>query len=53
MVDEIAACLGLDDRDPRVTWTYEQRRGSRKDLTLAAGFGVEIRIAPRPVALSA
>lgn len=48
VVDEVASCLGLDDRDPRVTWMYEQRRGSRKDLTLALGFGVCVEIAGRP-----
>jgi hypothetical protein len=25
--DEIAACLGLDDRSPRVVWTYAQEKG--------------------------
>lgn len=27
IVDQVAAWLGLDDRDPRVSWTYDQRRG--------------------------
>ena len=34
--DAVAACLGLDDRDPRVTWAYDQRREK--------AWGVEIRI---------
>lgn len=25
--DELAACLGLDDRDPRITWEYSQEKG--------------------------
>jgi hypothetical protein len=25
--DELAAMLGVDDRDPRVTWRYQQERG--------------------------
>ena len=25
--DQVAAELGIDDRDPRVTWTVEQRKG--------------------------
>lgn len=28
--DGIADWLGIDDRDPRVTWTYAQERGSPK-----------------------
>lgn len=27
--DEIAKWLGVDDRDPRVKWEYEQRRGKQ------------------------
>lgn len=34
--DELASWLGVDDRDPRVTWRYEQK--------LRAGFGVEVSI---------
>lgn len=26
--DEVAARLGLDDGDPRITWRYEQERGA-------------------------
>jgi hypothetical protein len=44
--DGVADALGVDDGDPRVEWKYEQRKGSRKDLTLAGGYGVEIRIDP-------
>jgi hypothetical protein len=33
--DEVAAVLGVDDRDPRVAWKYEQERGD---------WGVRIRI---------
>jgi hypothetical protein len=28
--DGIADALGINDRDPRVTWTYAQRRGEPK-----------------------
>lgn len=27
VVDGVADALGVDDRDPRVTWRFEQRRG--------------------------
>jgi len=46
--DQVADELGLpNDSDPRM-WAYDQRRGSRKDLTLVRGYGVEIRIGARP-----
>jgi hypothetical protein len=45
VVDAITKQLGLtDDRDPRVTWRYDQRRVPRASLT---PYGVEIRIARR------
>jgi hypothetical protein len=34
--DEVAKHIGVDDRDPRVTWAYDQRRGE---------YGVEVTIA--------
>lgn len=43
--DQVAEELGLaNDRDPRVTWEYGQERASRRDLTLANGYGVRIEI---------
>ena len=36
--DEVAAQLGVDDRDPRVTWRVEQRRGRVRE------YAVEILI---------
>ena len=37
--DSVTKCLGLiEDRDPRVAWRYEQRRGKPKV------YGIEIRI---------
>lgn len=39
--DETAACLCIDDRDPRVTWDYAQRRGK------AGEYGVEVCIERR------
>jgi hypothetical protein len=36
VVDAIAEAMGVDDRDPRVTWAYAQRRGR--------GYSVEIAI---------
>jgi hypothetical protein len=36
--DGVADALGIDDRDPRVTWRCEQRRAKRGD------WSVEIRI---------
>lgn len=38
--DGIADALGIDDRDPRVTWLYDQRRGPR------GHYAVEVRITP-------
>ena len=35
--DQVAAMLGIDDRDPRVRWHYAQERGE---------WGVRIRIEP-------
>lgn len=40
MRDGIADALGIDDRDPRVTWSYAQRRGKPRE------YAVEIVIAP-------
>lgn len=37
--DAVAALLGVDDRDPRVTWAYDQARGP---------WGVRVRIESRP-----
>jgi hypothetical protein len=34
--DGIADWLGVDDRDPRVSWEYEQRKGAAKT------YGVEV-----------
>lgn len=36
--DGIADALGIDDRDPRVTWTYAQRRGAAKQ------YAVEVEV---------
>ena len=36
--DGIADALGIDDRDPRVTWTYAQRRGAPKQ------YAVEVEV---------
>lgn len=38
--DGIADALGVDDRDPRVTWEYDQRRGP---------YSVEVEIRRRDV----
>ncbi len=40
--DAIAKVLGVDDRDPRVTWRTAQRKGAPK------AYAVEIEIVPRP-----
>lgn len=32
--DGIADWLGIDDRDPRVTWLYEQRRGGPREYAV-------------------
>lgn len=36
--DGVADWLGVDDRDPRVTWAYDQRRGAPKH------YAVEVTI---------
>lgn len=38
IVDQIAAWLGVDDADPRVTWIYAQEKCKRGD------YGVEVEI---------
>jgi hypothetical protein len=36
--DGIADALGIDDRDPRVTWAYAQQRGEPKTYSALARF---------------
>lgn len=50
--DEVAEILGADDRDPRITWKYEQERGEwgvriHIAATLAGPTVVEQKPAPR------
>lgn len=40
VIDGIACCLGIDDRDERIEWRWGQRKGRPKE------YGVEIRIDP-------
>lgn len=40
--DSVASVLGIDDRDPRVSWRVAQRRGAVRE------YAVEIEVAPRP-----
>lgn len=40
--DGVADALGVDDRDPRVTWQYDQRRGGARE------YAVGVRIEHRP-----
>lgn len=40
--DEVAAWLGVDDADPRVTWAYAQRREGVRE------YAIEIRMEARP-----
>jgi hypothetical protein len=42
--DGIASRLGVDDRDPRVSWLYHQERGQPKE------YAVRITITGRPTA---
>lgn len=39
-VDQVAEWLGLDDRDPSITWEYSQRRGAKGE------WRVEIEVLP-------
>lgn len=32
--DQLAACLGLDDGDARLTWLYAQRRGKPREYAI-------------------
>ncbi len=43
--DEVAKWLGVDDRDPRVVWCYEQEKTRMKTKTrLADPIGVRVEI---------
>ncbi len=44
--DGIAEALGLDDRDPRVTWVVHQERGAPRY------YGVRIEISATPIPLT-
>jgi hypothetical protein len=50
--DGVADALGVDDRDPDVSWVYEQRRTQRRktgavELGTVRGYGVEVRVEAR------
>lgn len=32
--DSVAACLGIDDKDPRVTWVVRQEKGKPKEYAV-------------------
>jgi hypothetical protein len=36
--DEVAAWLGVDDADPRVSWAYDQRKGVAKEWAVEISF---------------
>jgi fatty acid-binding protein DegV len=38
--DQIAAWLGVDDRDPLVRWAYDQKRGAARDYAVEVAFHV-------------
>ncbi len=40
VVDAVAKWLGIDDRDPRVSWRYDQRADGR---TVGVGIRIEVR----------
>ncbi len=40
--DGVADALGLDDADPRIEWTYEQRRAGRREYAVV----VNVRVIP-------
>lgn len=40
--DELAACLGLDDRNPRIVWHYQQRRAEKGQERYAVDVLVEV-----------
>lgn len=39
--DGVADAFGVDDRDPRITWRYDQRRGKARE------YAVEISVSAR------
>lgn len=45
--DELAACLGLDDRSPRIVWHYQQRRAAKGQERYAVEVLVEVFAAER------
>ena len=53
VVDELASILGVDDRDPRVTWKYQQERGDWGVwVHIAATLAGPEVMAPKPRPLS-
>lgn len=50
--DQIAAELGINDRDPRVTWRVEQRKGGVRqygcEVRIEWSVGMESSLSPRP-----
>lgn len=42
VVDAIAECLGVDDADPRVSWSYGQERGKPREYAVR----VTVEVAP-------
>lgn len=45
VVDEIAAAIGLDDRDPRIAWSYAQRPAVARPRGVPGAYAVGIEIA--------
>jgi hypothetical protein len=39
--DELAKAMGLDDRDPRCAWVYEQRRGRPREQAVDVEISME------------
>lgn len=41
--DQIAACFGVDDRDPRLVWVYAQEAGKPKEYAVRIEISTEAR----------
>lgn len=41
--DGVADWLGIDDRDPRIIWEYEQRRGAPRYYGVRVAIGVQCK----------
>jgi hypothetical protein len=46
--DQVAEWLGLDDRDPRITWRYDQRREKQWGVQITVDSVAQVAHSPTP-----